>query len=217
MRRHTRQRETGREREWEREWCVCVCVSLVSKPRDSKNTRYKTQNNNHQGGAGGMNRVRAKERERGGDKQRHRQKERQRERDRSAVKAAFVFCILRSKLRPTWQLEDSSVYNVSPLGSSPPNHLSHPQAQQKWDKTDSGSAKELILWLNERPSATVRQLAEMPEMAKKVGGLNVWQFGPTTLTSGRVVGKGGEREERTVFRNSTAACWAHAKVGRAYR
>lgn len=31
---------------------------------------------------------------------------------RASCQVGFVFCILRSKLIPTWQLEDSSIYNV---------------------------------------------------------------------------------------------------------
>lgn len=83
------------------ELCVCMCVSLVSKPRNSKtqNTKYIITIN-----------IRKRERER--------ERNDQKARDRSAVKSAFRFCILRSKLRPTWQLEDSSVYNVVPSSVS---------------------------------------------------------------------------------------------------
>jgi len=73
----------------------------------------------------------------------------------------FVFCAQNLDQLDSWK---TVVFITWPLASSlslSPWYLSlSPVAQQKWDKTDSGSAKELILWLNDQESATVRQMVD---------------------------------------------------------
>jgi len=84
------------------------------------------------------------------------------------LSSRLLFCA--QKLRPTWQLEDSSVYNIDVCPTTPTE-----RPVETW--VTGGSAKELILWLNGHEKSATAKVADRSSLVgQMVGGIKARQL-----------------------------------------